>query len=48
MLKLEQFLKKLKLIDGVYKSLGSFDERELAELVAEEGRAKYHKEFANA
>ena len=35
-------------IDGVYKSLGSFGERELAELVAEEGRAKYHKEFANA
>lgn len=34
-------------IDGGYKSLGCFDCLELAEFVAEEGRNRYHGEFAN-
>ena len=34
-------------VDGEYKSFGSYDDLELAELVAIEARNKYHKEFAN-
>jgi hypothetical protein len=32
--------------NGVYKSFGSYDNLELAELVAQEAREKYHGEFA--
>jgi hypothetical protein len=31
---------------GVYKSFGCYDDLELAELVAQEAREKYHGEFA--
>jgi len=34
-------------VNGKYKSFGSFEDLELAELVAEEAREKYHGEFAN-
>lgn len=34
-------------VDGKRKHLGYFDDLELAELVAEEARNKYHGEFAN-
>jgi len=33
--------------NGQYKSIGYFDDVELAELVSIEARDKYHKEFAN-
>lgn len=33
-------------IDGKYKCLGTFDELELATLVAEEARIKYHGQYA--
>lgn len=34
-------------VNGKYKSFGCFDDLELAELVANEAREKYHAEFAN-
>jgi HNH endonuclease/AP2 domain len=34
-------------VDGVRKYLGIYEDKELAELVAEEARLKYHGEFAN-
>lgn len=33
-------------INGKYKSIGSYEDRELATLVAEEARRKYHGEYA--
>lgn len=35
-------------VDGKYKSFGSYDNKELAELVAEEARNKYHGEYARS
>lgn len=35
-------------VEGKYKSFGSYEDRELAELVAQEVRHKYHGEFAYA
>jgi hypothetical protein len=32
-------------VDGAYKSFGSYDDLELAELVAQEAREKYHGDF---
>jgi len=34
-------------VDGKYRSFGSYKDKELAELVAYEARAKHHGEFAN-
>ena len=35
-------------VDGLRKTIGRFDDVELADLVAQEARKKYHKEFARS